>query len=165
MIRFLQQTQIVVTGVLAALIGVVQARCAMPPHRHAPSRADQRFGQTLTQRPADDPAGENSLDASQIQPALVGWDVGDVGQPLVVGALGAEIARQYVRRPALSFISCVVTLKRCHPLGLWTHLAHQARHPVLASTLTIGMQLGMYPPIAIGLASRLMHLPDARRQR
>ena len=42
-------------------------------------------------RVADDPVGEHVLDRAQVDLALAGAVLGDVGQPQRVGALGAEL--------------------------------------------------------------------------
>jgi hypothetical protein len=48
-------------------------------------------------RPADDPAAVEVHDGSQIEPALIGLYVGDVGEPDPVRRGGREVPPQQVR--------------------------------------------------------------------
>src|SRR3954447_25977935 len=52
----------------------------------------------IRHRPADDLAAVQIHDSGQIKPALIGLDVGDVGQPDLVRRGGAEVPLDQVRR-------------------------------------------------------------------
>jgi hypothetical protein len=52
--------------------------------------------EVLRHRPADDLARGQILDGGQVQKALIGWKVRDVGQPHGVGLLGHKGAAQPV---------------------------------------------------------------------
>jgi len=51
----------------------------------------------IRHRPADDPAAVQIHDGGQIEPALIGLDVGDIGEPDPVRRSGAEVALEQVR--------------------------------------------------------------------
>src|ERR671915_607394 len=60
--------------------------------------ADAQLGpEVVGHGPADDLARGHVLDRGQIQEALVGRDVGDVGQPDLVRPVRGEVPRQQVR--------------------------------------------------------------------
>jgi len=66
--------------------------------RSAESSQGQIPMQTITNRPADDTAGEEVDDDGQIQPSFAGPDIGDVCSPLLVRPLGREVLIDDVRR-------------------------------------------------------------------
>jgi len=85
-----------------------------------------------THRPADDFAGEEIEHDGQIEPPFLGWHVGDVGEPNLIGPLGGEFLvepvggdRQIVMAvggayPKPPWRYCPDTLMRlCH---MWTSL-------------------------------------------
>jgi hypothetical protein len=52
-------------------------------------RGDGEFGtQVIAHRPADHFAGEQVEDHGQVEPALGGRDIGDIGQPDLIGPVG-----------------------------------------------------------------------------
>ena len=57
---------------------------------------DQVGAQVVLDRPADDPAGAAVADRAQVQPALPGGQVGDVGGPDPVQLAGVEAAPDQV---------------------------------------------------------------------
>ena len=83
-------------GVLAAAVGVEDqfgSRLAMSK-RHAPGREDQLGVDVLVHGPADDPTAVDIHDAGQVEPALLGGDVGDVPDPDLIGsARGGQIGQ------------------------------------------------------------------------
>src|SRR5258708_32658807 len=52
----------------------------------------------IRHRPADDPAAVQIHDGGQIEPALIGLDVGDIGEPDPVRRSGGGGALEQVRR-------------------------------------------------------------------
>jgi hypothetical protein len=61
------------------------------------SDQDQLGAQMVGHRPAHDPAGERVQDHGQVQPALVGALLGDVGHPQPVRLGRREVALDQVR--------------------------------------------------------------------
>jgi hypothetical protein len=51
----------------------------------------------IRHRPADDPAAVEVHNGGQIEPALIGLDIGDVGEPDPVRRSGGEVAVDQVR--------------------------------------------------------------------
>jgi hypothetical protein len=58
------------------------------------------MGSRLAQptRPADHFSGEQVEDHGQIEPALTGWNVGDIRQPDLIGLRGREIPIRQIGR-------------------------------------------------------------------
>jgi hypothetical protein len=77
--------------ILGASVGVVDdiARFALT-NRHLQCRQDQLGPQMRLHRPADDPTAERIEHDSQIQEAGRRRDIGDVGDPKLVGTVGAK---------------------------------------------------------------------------
>ena len=71
---------------------------AAPLDRHG-ERGDGEFGaHVIAHRPADHLAGEQVEDHGQVEPAFAGRDVGDIGQPDLIGPVGDKILVQQVCR-------------------------------------------------------------------
>jgi Protein of unknown function (DUF2699). len=127
----------IVAGVLRSLIGVNEqsgGRLAAP-HRHHQRLQHQVGVQGRSHRPADDLPGEQVHDRRQVQPAFVGADVGDVGDPGTIGGYGVELPCQMVvcdhgRLASAHAGSAAITNLR--PQAFATH---QPGHPVLAAAL------------------------------
>ena len=66
----------------------------------------------IRHRPADDLAAEQVHDAGQIEPALIGLDVGDVSEPDLVRRGGGEVPLEYVRGIGKSWWLSVVRARR-----------------------------------------------------
>src|SRR3954451_13552258 len=58
--------------------------------RHLQRIADELGAHVIGHAPAHDPAAVEVLDADEVEPALPGSEVGDVGDPDPVGRLGGE---------------------------------------------------------------------------
>jgi hypothetical protein len=52
--------------------------------------------------PADDVAGEEVEHGGQVQPAVAGRDVGEIGQPDLVRRLGGEVVAEPIRRDRIA---------------------------------------------------------------
>jgi len=51
----------------------------------------------IAHRPADDPATMQVHDGGEVEPSLIGLDVGDVGEPDLVRRVGDEASLEQVR--------------------------------------------------------------------
>src|ERR1700741_3028183 len=98
----------------------------------------------LCHRPADDPAALEVQDAGQIEPALVGLDIGYVGEPDPVRRGGCEVALEQVRRDR----KVVVAIGGAHPV--WprhdspdTVMPHQSLDAAAARSTALSPQLGV----------------------
>jgi hypothetical protein len=89
------------SGRRSPLVAVVDdiARLALSD-RHLQCHQHELGPQMGLHRPADDPAPERIEHDSEIQEAGRRRDVGDVGDPKLVGAVGGEIPVHQVRRRA-----------------------------------------------------------------
>ena len=91
----LEQLAIIGAGILAAAVGMVQeARRRSAPAQSALERLlDERSFEVVSRGPAHDLAAAQVHDGGQIKPALIGLDIGDVGEPDPVrrgGRAGSE---------------------------------------------------------------------------
>ena len=71
--------------------------CAAEGDGPAQRGLDQVGAQMVLDRPAEDPAGAAVADRAQVQPALVGGQVGDVGGPHPVQPAVVEASTDQVR--------------------------------------------------------------------
>ena len=116
-------------------------------------------------RPADDPTAERIEHDSEIQEAAHRRDIGDVGDPKLVGAVGGEITVHQVRRRARVAIppggddatAAADADNPCRP--------HQPGNPLLADGPTFGTQLGMNSRRTIGAARDSMDRAHSSEQR
>ncbi len=155
------------TGVLDPAIGVKeQAWCRLAMAQgHVPSGLDQGGVNVLAHGPADDAAAVEVQQSGQIEPAFAGVNVGDVGDPGLIGpgggrGLGQQIGRDGVGVPAVGGFDS-------EP-GLWAAaellLAHQAGDAVAAVLETVLTQLRLDARHPVSLAAGLMNLRDLRLQ-
>src|SRR3981189_348403 len=113
-----------------------------------------QFGaQMIRHRPANDLAAVEVHDRSQIKPALISLDVGDVGEPDPVRGGGAEVALEQVRGDW----EVVTAVGGAHPS--WprhdspdTVTAHQSLDATAARPAPLSPQLGMDARTAIASA-------------
>jgi hypothetical protein len=66
----------------------------------------------ILHRPADDPAAVEVQDGGQIEPALIGLDIGDVGEPDPVRRGGKEVSTEQVRSDREVVAASVVRTRR-----------------------------------------------------
>src|SRR3954466_2117006 len=104
----------------------------------------------IRRRPADDLAAVQIHDGGQIEPALIGLDVGDVGEPDPVRRGGAEVPLDQVRRDR----EVVTAVGGPHPPwprhdGPDTLTAHQSLDATAARPAALSPQLGMNARAAI----------------
>ena len=113
--------------------------------------------------PTDDATREQVDDDAEIQPAFVGLDIGDVGDPDLIGLRGAELLLQLVlshdgRFAAIAARSALVAQLRSDP-----GQRRQTRHPVLGNLFAQVAQVVRQLAIAIDLAAVGPGLPDQLR--
>ncbi|MGY2933199.1 hypothetical protein ACVWZ6_002801 [Bradyrhizobium sp. GM6.1] len=137
---------------LAAAIGVMHQgiRLAAPPDRHQQGVRNQLGGHAGAHRPADHPAREQVDHRRHIEPALSRPDVGEVGDPLLVRALGLELPIQKVRRHVRNLaMACVLR----HTPALWPRpqglQAHQPFDPVQAAFDAVRQKVSPDAPRAV----------------
>jgi hypothetical protein len=120
----------------------------------------------IQHRPTDDLAAEEVHDGSQVQPALRGWNVGDIGKPDPVWSGGGEVTRDQVRRDR----QIVTTVGGADPL--WqSHdrpnaiSTHQSFDAAAADPTFLHPQSRMDPWTAIAFTAVAMDLPDRDQER
>ncbi len=156
------------TGVLAALIGVVQQalRGSAAKHSHLQSVLDQRCVHAIGHGPAHNVAGIQVQHRRQIQPAFHRGDVGYIRRPLPVGSGSGKLLVQAIGSRGYLFVP--LRGVRRSPLGYSPDQpvqAHQAGHSFPAAERARSTQGRMNAGRAIGLSTGLVHLPDLPQQR
>src|ERR1700732_3137694 len=107
----------------------------------------------IAHRPADDLAAVQVPDGGQIEPALIGFDVGDVGEPDPVRRGDGEVALEQVRGNR----EVVAAVGGAHPSwprhdGPDTVTAHQSLDATATHPAALGPQFGMDARAAIASA-------------
>ena len=116
-------------------------------------------------RPADHTAAPRIDDHRQIQEARPGRDVGDVGHPELIGAVGREVTLDKVgRRTRIG-----AALRRLGATPSPAHapdafLLHQPAHALLTDTLTLVLELRVDPGAAVDPPVVAVRLPDLEHQ-
>ena len=119
-----------------------------PPAGHVQGVEDQLGAQVIGYRPAHDPAGPYVQDDGAVQPALDGAVLGDVGDPQLVRAVGAELAADQVRvrgggRVADRAAAVAAPVDPGQP-----GRAHQALHPLAAAPQVLAEPAARHAPAA-----------------
>lgn len=85
-------------GILGAPVGMEDEPWGRIPteESHAESAEDEFGVEVGFQSPSDDAAAEKVEDDAEIEPAFLGPEVGDIGNPGLVGLLGVEVTFQEV---------------------------------------------------------------------
>src|SRR5882757_1666871 len=115
----------------------------------------------ILHRPADDPAAVQVHDGGQIQPSLIGLDVGDVGEPDPVRRSGGKVALEQVRGDR----EIVTAVGGTHPSwprhdGANAVMAHQPLDPTSAHPAALNLQLDMDTRATIASMVVAMDQPD-----
>src|SRR5450631_4644254 len=115
----------------------------------------------ILHRPAHDPAAVEIQDGGQIEPALIGLDIGDVGKPDPVRRGGDEVALEQVRGDR----EVVTAVGGAHPSwprhdGPDTVAAHQSLDATAARPAALSPQLGMDARAAIAAIGVAVNPPD-----
>src|ERR1700722_4306152 len=115
----------------------------------------------IAHRPADNPAAVQVHDGGQIEPALSGLDVGDVGEPDPVRRGGGEVAVEQVRgdRKVVAAVGRPHPPGPCHD-GANAVMAHQPLDATTAYPAALGLQLGMDARAAVASADVAMNPLD-----
>jgi hypothetical protein len=121
--------------------------------------------QVIRHRPADDLTGRQILNHSQVEPALVGGKVADVGQPDRVRPVGGEVPVEQVRRDR-EVVSAVRRPRRppAAPPCLQAHLAHQPRDAPAGVVVPPAAELGVDPRSTVDAAPGGEHMADMAAQ-
>src|SRR5690349_3789425 len=146
--------------ILAAAIGVVKLGCLAMSQSHAQSPQGQLRAQMVPQSPTDDPARTEVENGRQIQPTLLGFQVGQVSNPDLVQLRYREVTVQRVGghrqgrvRPSRRDLEATAARKPLKAL-----LAHQAGHAMAACHETLGLQLLSHSRASIRATPLLMGL-------
>jgi len=144
-----------------------QACSRMPPLDCHGERGDGEFGmQVLAHRPANHLAGEQVEDHGQIEPALAGRNVGDIGQPDLIRPVGDKILLEQVcrHREGMLAVGCAQAIAARRPRPD-TMLAHNPFDPLAADGLARGPQFGVDARCPIPFPVLRMNPPDVDQQR
>src|SRR4051794_26779569 len=136
---------------------VDQPRRRLPPLQAHPQGVARQLGpEVVGHRPADDLARGHVLDRGQVQPALAGRDVGEVGQPDRVRSLGGELPVEQVGRDR-EVVAAVGGPRDAAPPARdgEAALAHEPRHPLAADPDALRPQLGVHARAAVGAPAGL----------
>src|SRR4051794_18792154 len=136
----------------AAVRVVDQPRRRLPaPDRHQQRVAGELLAEVVGHAPADDLARGHVLDRRQVQPALPGRDVRDVGQPDRVRLVGRELPVEQVGRDREA-VAAAGRARDAAPAARdrQAALAHEPRHPLAADPDALRPQLGADPRAAVG---------------
>jgi hypothetical protein len=134
----------------------------LPLGGHDQSAKGQLGAHMIAHGPADHLPGRQIQHGRQVEPALTGWNVRDVGQPDPVRHSCRELLLQQVRRNRQR----MATVGRGRPetasgQGSDPMPAHQPLDPAAADPMTLGAQGGMHARAAITalmLTMEPMHL-------
>src|SRR5204863_2070863 len=142
----LKGATIVARGILDASIGVMHETSRWPPCLYGHPQGCQRklSAQMIAHGPADDPTAVQVHDGGEVEPALIGLDVGDVGEPYLIWCGSGEAALQQVRGDR----QVVTAISRLHPSwpghdGANAVSAHQSLNASAACPASLGSQRGM----------------------
>src|SRR5258707_14445143 len=107
----------------------------------------------IAHRPADDLAAVQVHDGGQIEPALIGLDVGDVGEPDPVRRGDGEVPIEQVRRDR-EVVTAVAGAQPPWPRhdGPDTVTTHQSPDATATHPAALGPQLGLDARAAIASA-------------
>ena len=110
----------------------------------------------------DDESIEEVFDGGEIAPALLGQDVGDIGDPFLVGASGDKVPVEYIRVGVVGsqFLQLPVHFPLSR-LGVDAQLVHQAQHRfVVDDNLLCLSQPESDPAVTIYLVAGVIGLQD-----
>jgi hypothetical protein len=134
--------------------------------RHVQGVQDQFGAQVLSHGPADDPPGEGIEDHGEIEPALVGALLGDIGDPQPVRCWWGEVALDQVRCWGGLWVAAGQPAQPAPMAALEASSAHQSGHAFAAHVqVQTKPQLGVHTRGAIGPAAAGMDLADLVSER
>ncbi len=146
-----QQLLILVAGVLAAAVRVVQKSARRPPmlERHRKGVQCEPVFPAFAERPPDYPAREQIPDYRQVQPAFQASEIGNVGDPAGVGHEHCKAARQQITLYCHSVFGIGGAAKAAALTPAQSRRTHQPRHWLARDTLSAFVQLHLHPRTAI----------------
>jgi hypothetical protein len=128
---------------------------------HVEGVQDQLGAQVLSHRPAHNSPGEGVQDHRQVQPALVGALLGDVGHPQPVRPWRQEVPFDQVRRRCGGRVAACGAVPPAAVDALQAVVAHQPGDPFAADMdVQAQPELGMHAWRAIGAPAAGMDLAD-----
>ncbi len=156
-------------GVLAAAIAMEDLPGLYigiaPPPGHLQRIHDQMAAHLRLHRPAHNPATEQVDDHGQKQPALVGWNVGDVACPRLVGRGHGGVAVQQVGGDRQTMSAIGGDAETPLAASANTVLPHQLLHPLLAPADTLSTQFAPDARPAVSSAIGHTHADDVESRR
>jgi hypothetical protein len=150
---------------LAAMVGVMDqlvARLASP-EGHDERGDDEVGGLPFAHRPAHDRVVVEIPDRSEVELAVLAGELGDVGHPSQIGALGAEVALQQVRRRDHLGVSALAPLLAAMDANQAV-MGHQPCHSVARHADAAVAELALDPRRSVGAPRRLVDLADLHQQ-
>ncbi len=155
-------------GVLAAAIAMEDLPGLYigiaPPPGHLQRIHDQMAAHLRLHRPAHNPATEQVDDHGQKQPALVGWNVGDVACPRLVGRGHGGVAVQQVGGDRQTMSAIGGDAETPLAASANTVLPHQLLHPLLAPADTLSTQFAPDARPAVSSAIGRIHGANLHHQ-
>ena len=146
---------------LAAVVGVVQQlACGVAATEGHHQRGDDEVGGlAFAHRPTDQRVVMQVTDAGQVELAVAAAELGDVGDPSLIGALGGEVPLQQVRCRGHGGVAASTPLSS--PMGADEALStHQTGHPMPAGVMAGPAELTSDSRRAVGAAGALVDLAD-----
>ena len=118
----------------------------------------------LGEAPANDFAGVVIHDDGDIRPPLADPDIAHVPDPDLVGGRGRRVIEEQVRGLGEQPVAMAVVFEAPRHLRFEAILPHESGHPVPPADDPLGLQGGMNPWIAVGLAAVLEDLVQDLQQ-
>ena len=147
-------------GVLGVLLARVSAQDG-----HTQSVGDQFGAHVVSDRPADDPAGERVEHGGAVHLALLGGVLGDVGDPEAVRLGHREVAFDQVRAGCGSRVADRTAAVSPPVEALNACLTHQPGDPFEVDLIAqFHRQLGVHARRTVRPAGLLVDLPDDLEQ-
>jgi hypothetical protein len=117
--------------------------------------------QVIAHGPTDDFAGEQVEDHDQVKPALAGRDIGDIGEPDLIGPVGDKGPVEQVLRHGEGMLAVgradAKAARRPRPDAV---LAHDPCDPLAADGTARGAQFGVNARCPVSFPVLRMHPPD-----
>jgi hypothetical protein len=127
--------------------------------RHPQRVQDEVGAHVARELPAHHAPGEDVDDEAEEHDALPAAQVGEVGDPQLIGALGAEVALDEIGRPVRRRVRARGAPRLAAALGADDLvLAHQALDAVTPSALAGAAQRLPHPPVAVGEVGGRRHV-------
>jgi hypothetical protein len=154
------------SDVLPAVIGVMDRAPRGSARRdgHLKRVDDELMAHVAVHRPADDPAAEEILHGSEVQPALTGTDLLDVRRPHAIRRVGSKVTADEVTERLDALHAHRATLAAPLERALQARRAHQPGDALLADRDALTRQHRVHARAAVATAAGRMDPSDALRQ-